>query len=672
MSATVQALAEAPDASEQRLAPVIDRLAVLSDGVSAVHSSLEQVAGAVGGLRGERTELTTLLSQANERLDQLAASTDELRTNRSDLTSSLQVIADLVESVQAATANTDERIAALGEVVQRNVDLPQADSLLAPLHDDLIALTQRVSTSEGRFDDVLAGIALAVDQIEQVGRANVERSTAFEAQLGLLQDHVRDQLMASSDQQASALRGMVARLEAAAADAHAARVAADAARQAVLEAAEAEASAAAAAAEQPVDDTTAVELAALRSVTDQAAGRAKAATEAAMATSAAVTVLMQRIDAQPELRAVVDAGLDARFNQLTEWLGSVVVELTTTVRTGQTELAQALANPPPPPPPPPGVDPAQLDAALARTSEELRARIDANATASTVDAHLAELGQRVTTLTDGLAATLDSLDNMGARLNEVQVAVAAAASQPPVPAGLDAGQLDAALARTTDELRSRLDAVQQDADAAATRVDLQTDRVLEQLAASSPVRREDLERVDAGLVDIRGRINQLSEVADSVNALRNAAAHQPDLSVYVNPLGAVLQEVRADMQGTRAELVALSRTVSDIRSEARRGDQEMGGAGAALVASAAAAMARLEGRIDNEFDAVSRQMEALGTLVSQAIESVHRMESQVVGVQPVSERVRTAAASVLDSLRNTSRHRSPLRYGNSPPNELEE
>jgi chromosome segregation ATPase len=475
---------------------------------------------------------------------------------------------------------------------------------------------------------------------------------------------------------------------------------------------------------------------------------------------------MQRIDAQPELGAVVDAGLDARFNQLTEWLGSVVVELTTTVRTGQTELAQALANPPPPPPPPPpGVDPAQLDAALARTSEELRARIDANATTSTVDAnlaelgqrvttltdglaatldsldnmgarlnevqvavaaaatrpqgptgvdpaqleaalarttdelraridthasqvpdlasaanartaavdaHLAELGQRVTTLTDGLAATLDSLDNLGARLNEVQVAVAAAASQPPVPAGLDAGQLEAALARTTDELRSRLDAVQQNADAAATRVDLQTDRVLEQLAASSPVRREDLERVDAGLVDIRGRINQLGEVADSVNALRNAAAHQPDLSVYVNPLGAVLQEVRADMQGTRAELVALSRTVSDIRSEARRGDQEMGGAGAALVASAAAAMARLEGRIDNEFDAVSRQMEALGTLVSQAIESVHRMESQVVGVQPVSERVRTAAASVLDSLRNTSRHRSPLRYGNPPPNELEE
>jgi hypothetical protein len=83
-------------------------------------------------------------------------------------------------------------------------------------------------------------------------------------------------------------------------------------------------------------------------------------------------------------------------------------------------------------------------------------------------------------------------------------------------------------------------------------------------------------------------------------------------------------------------------------------------------------MARLEGRIDSEFDAVSRQMEALGTLVSQAIDSIHRMESQVVGTQPVSERVRSAASNVLESLRNTSRNRGTLRYGNPPPPELEE
>jgi hypothetical protein len=81
-------------------------------------------------------------------------------------------------------------------------------------------------------------------------------------------------------------------------------------------------------------------------------------------------------------------------------------------------------------------------------------------------------------------------------------------------------------------------------------------------------------------------------------------------------------------------------------------------------------MARLETRMDGEFDTVSRQMEALGTLLSQVIDSVHRVEAQVVGVQPVSEKMRTAAASVLETLRANVRQRAAARRNSGAPPEL--
>ncbi|HEV3227784.1 MAG TPA: hypothetical protein VGZ52_13145, partial [Acidimicrobiales bacterium] len=124
----------------------------------------------------------------------------------------------------------------------------------------------------------------------------------------------------------------------------------------------------------------------------------------------------------------------------------------------------------------------------------------------------------------------------------------------------------------------------------------------------------------------------------------------------------------ADVQSTRTELQALGQTLGELRAEVRRSSEEVvGGAGAALVASAAAAMARLEGRMDGEFDNVGRQMEALGTLLGQVIDSVQRVEAEVVGIHPVTEKTRSAAATVLDSLRTSVRQRSARR---PPPPEL--
>jgi methyl-accepting chemotaxis protein len=143
-----------------------------------------------------------------------------------------------------------------------------------------------------------------------------------------------------------------------------------------------------------------------------------------------------------------------------------------------------------------------------------------------------------------------------------------------------------------------------------------------------------------------------------------------DLDQTVEPLNHALRDVRADVQSTRVELQAISRSVDELRSEMRRPDDMGGGAGAALVASAATAMSRLEARMDGEFDSIGQQMEALGTLLGQVIDSVHRVEEQVIGTHPMSERVRNSAASVLDALRANVRQRSAHRNRDSDPPEL--
>jgi hypothetical protein len=71
--------------------------------------------------------------------------------------------------------------------------------------------------------------------------------------------------------------------------------------------------------------------------------------------------------------------------------------------------------------------------------------------------------------------------------------------------------------------------------------------------------------------------------------------------------------------------------------------------------------------MDGEFESVGHQMEAIGTLLSQVIDSVHRVEAQMIGVHPMSERVRSSAASVLDALRMNVRQRSAHRHGGPPP-----
>ncbi|HEX4821164.1 MAG TPA: hypothetical protein VFV00_13260 [Acidimicrobiales bacterium] len=189
-------------------------------------------------------------------------------------------------------------------------------------------------------------------------------------------------------------------------------------------------------------------------------------------------------------------------------------------------------------------------------------------------------------------------------------------------------------------------------------------------------------QLDAGLTELRRELQALrqessnSEVLAAVRSLgERDRDREPspvvDVGSAVEPLSHALRDVRADVQSTRVELQSISRTVEELRSESRRPDDVGGGAGAALVASAATAMARLEARMDGEFDSIGQQMEALGTLLGQLIDSVHRVEEQVIGAHPMTERVRHSAASVLDALRTNVRQRQAHRNRpQGPPPEL--
>jgi hypothetical protein len=129
------------------------------------------------------------------------------------------------------------------------------------------------------------------------------------------------------------------------------------------------------------------------------------------------------------------------------------------------------------------------------------------------------------------------------------------------------------------------------------------------------------------------------------------------------------RDVRSDVQSAKADIESLGRAIDELELEvsqpAPEPDYE---AGAALVASVASAMTHLETRIDGDFDALGRHMEAVGTLLAQVIDAIHRVESHVVGVQPSSERTRTAANTVLESMRANVRQRANRRTG--PPQEL--
>jgi len=157
---------------------------------------------------------------------------------------------------------------------------------------------------------------------------------------------------------------------------------------------------------------------------------------------------------------------------------------------------------------------------------------------------------------------------------------------------------------------------------------------------------------------------RLDRLGDEVSALSQAAAAPAAEPGDTYDHGDANTALQQRLERLHEDVQTLSQAVGAIPTEpAARPSEDLGGASAALVASAAAAMARLEGRIESEFDSVSRQSEALGTLVNQAIEAIERVEREMHEVQPVTEKMRNVANRTLDALRSGNRRRP----GGGPP-----
>jgi hypothetical protein len=292
-------------------------------------------------------------------------------------------------------------------------------------------------------------------------------------------------------------------------------------------------------------------------------------------------------------------------------------------------------------------------------------------------------------LSSDVKSTVRALVGLGADITGLRADIETFAASVPDRTDADAEvkaalvRLDAAIADRDQQLRDTVARL----DSAVGERDAQLGAAITRLDAAVSERESDVAdsvaRLDAALADRDANVRDVLTRLDQAIA---RAIDESDVAALAGQIDAAMAEVRRDVQtvnqlasrtdvldavrSTSAELQSMSDSIGGLRSEVRRNDAELEGNAAAVVASAASAMARLEGRIDGEFDSVGRQMEALGTLLGQVIDAIHRVEAQVVGVQPVSEKMRAAAASVLDNLRANVRQRAARQNTPGPPPEI--
>ncbi len=366
----------------------------------------------------------------------------------------------------------------------------------------------------------------------------------------------------------------------------------------------------------------------------------------------------------------------------------------------------------------------QASAASDAARDELRAALDAALEA--LRNQMGRTGEDAAAMREGLRADIDALRTdldalrpamagavsdgvagLGPRLEDLQAAVQRAEQtaelgriaadlasrrerleQPPDPIPVQA-VVEQSVAGLAEQVRGQLESVSAEfrrsgADATAARegltaavervlarVDADADRVLDTVVSGEGAVRDQLRKMDGGLAEIRRDLEQLARVSDAVDALSTVTRQ----SAVPDRLVTAVTDLQRDLNAVRDEVIAVTRVVGGLRAELRQGDGEMSGAGAALVASAAAAMARLEARLDHEFEAVSRHMESLGTLVHHAVDAIDGLEGQLAqsergAATPVGERLRATASSVLDSIRTAGRERAARRTRGGGPRSL--
>jgi chromosome segregation ATPase len=299
------------------------------------------------------------------------------------------------------------------------------------------------------------------------------------------------------------------------------------------------------------------------------------------------------------------------------------------------------------------------------------------------DERLGELAQQITTLSGDVKSTVRSVVGLAADLGGLRSDLQTFADSMPDREGADVevraalARLDTAIAERDQQLRETVERL----DAAVGARDEQLREAVARLDAAVSERESEVTagvaRLDATLAN---RDASVRDILSRLDAAIGETSRESDFSDLARQFDAAIGELRRDLQSmyqaaSNTDVVDVVRTLSseigDLRSDVQRTESELrGGASAALVSSAASAMSRLEGRMDGEFDSVGHQMEALGTLLAQAIDAVHRIEVQVVGAQPVSDKMRSAAATVLETLRASVRQRADARRAAGAPPEL--
>lgn len=330
---------------------------------------------------------------------------------------------------------------------------------------------------------------------------------------------------------------------------------------------------------------------------------------------------------------------------------------------------------------------------LATRVDEVRDAVHAVA-ASQPDVHgaVAPLAEQLDAAMSELGATVTGGHS---RLDEIAAALADVRAQPgadvpvsiePLTAQLD--ELHSLMGATGEQLHAMASSI---AELRVSRPDITTSlhglaELLEGVRAASESHRQRLEdiadsrdRVRAQLAGITGLAEELRgelqrsrqdavTVQDAMSASTDRVLARVDVGAnrVLDTVASREQQVGDGMRRLDAALADLRHDVDALGREVRshRGTDEVSsGAGAALVASAAAAMARLEGRLDQEFDSIGAQIDALGALVHEAIDSLHGTAPTLsAGTEAVTDRVRAAASSMFEALRATSRQRAARRY----------
>ena len=699
IAAEVSALADRPTAD-----PNVERVAVQVDQVRAAIAALdarpttdpnvERVAAQVEHLQAMLTAIAERPT-ADPNVERLAAELSELRPAIAELDALARVAADRPSAAPAIDAlverldtlrdaiaelgrrpTTDPAIEALGRTLAQQIDgvvaatAPAVEGLAQVVETnaatvdaglrELLARTQRRSEDDSdvaarleRLHDglrrAIADVAVAAQQfdtdLDQLRAAVVQATTprddereALDERLAGFETGMRSVLAAFGDraeQLTDDLQRAAAESSSAAEERLTARVVTEIEQVRTV-------------VEGLTSDT-----AALRASLDSSLG----AVQQTIAAHEPPPPSLDRTDVEAAVAGAVRA-VDARLAQLAE----AIAGLGTDAESSRFELDAHLAalREAVTEPAPPGLQRADVDDAVAASATSIVGTIVTRL--DRLQEELARLDQQneLARLADGLAALREHVEATTAPADQLQAAVTAAVAG--VADRLD--ELARQVQRQTDQDLSGREDLAATLDRMAGRVDADANRVLDVVTAGDEQLRIDVSSVEAGLAAVRRELEKVGELVDAVDGLRAATTEPAPTGggdITVNAIAELVREVVA----TREELGNVGRNVGGMRADLKHAEEEMtaGGAAAALIASAAAAMGRLEGRLEHEFDVVSEQLESLGDLVHNAIESVEALEMRFAGeLAPETERLRDTAASTRESMR-TSRQRRTVPSG---------